>query len=811
EQRQWHVLFYGKDVKFREQAEKLVKVAGWCNGIVKDALSAQPYAALAWSGVSILLPLLTTGTAQHEAMLLGFDATHRVQVYWKAFQDAFSQDLDGGTSRAVYDGLVELYSHVLEYQARVICHLSSAQLSRAWQKVAGDDDWEKRAAHVDMLSNHCKECTSIARREEAERTADQQLHQLYQSRAALQLIYDVLENERRQRRSDLQDQRERELLATLAAEHESYKNSNPEKVPGTCGWFSENASFQSWRDSAESGLLWVSAGPGCGKSVLSRSLIDECHLSASAATSTICYFFSKDGDERREHSFDALSAILHQLFMKDLTGKFISHALGRYKNYGKTLSTNFSELWSILLECARTPNAGEIVCVLDALDECLEESRNAIIGKLQDFFSGTGASSRRACRLKFFVTSRPYDTIERSVRDLLNSSCLRIDGADHSTAISEDINRVIDYHIPKLVRDFSDHDRHRVSERLKAMENRTYLWLRLTFDIIKHHSDYSRPSDIDTLLETLPNEHAKAYEKIICRVAHSRFTAVLLRLMLAATRPLSIDEVNYALALAAEKSEPSSNSTIKLWPRNSFKDKARTFCGLLVDIHDSKLSFIHQTVRAFLLEAPDEAGDWKWRGCFKLPECHNTMSLACIRYLSLPEQRVPVQGRRVEDQPPFFPYSAEHWPFHYRNQQGIALLSDARSLVRFTAEGAPTWTEVHSSWFRRWDWSMWTELSLAAYFGLDSVVRTLLTEQAVDIDASCGYYGTALQAACAAGFPVVVSTLVCEGASFKTTGGKYGTPMEAALQGSHEEVVQVFLKKGGDQVEITQDVVVAAA
>ncbi|KAH8199872.1 hypothetical protein TruAng_005988 [Truncatella angustata] len=812
EQKQWHVNFYGKDVRFRAQAEKLVKILGWCNGVVKDALSTQPYAALAWSGVSILLPLLATGTAMHEAMLLGFDATHRVQLYWKTFQDIFPQDLDVGGDRAVHYGLVELYSHIFEYQARVICHLSLAQLSRAWQKVAGDDDWEKRMAHVDMLSEYCKECTDIARREETQRTSDQQLHQLYQSRAALEQIYNVLEEERNQRRNDLEDQRERELLADLAADHESYKNSNPKKVPDTCAWFLENASFRSWRDNVESGLLWVSAGPGCGKSVLSRSLIDEWQLSTSAATSNICYFFFKDGDETREHSFNALSAILHQLFIKDLTGKFTSHALGRHKNYSKGLATNFSELWSILLDCACTTDAGEIVCVLDALDECQEDSRNDIIGKLQDLFSRTGVASRRTCRLKFFVTSRPYDTIERSVRDLLNSSCLRIDGEDHSAAISEDINRVIDFTIPKLIRDFSNYDLRRISERLKAMENRTYLWLRLTFYIIEQGSDYSRPSDVDTLLDDLPSEHAKAYEKILNRVKQSRFTSILLQLMLAATQPLSIDEANYALALAAENSKPTSSSAINLWPKESFKNIAKSYCGLLVDIHDSKLFFIHQTVRAFLLEVPKEAGDWKWGGRFKLPKCHNAMSLACTRYLSLPELEAPLQGNTAEQQSrPFFPYAAQHWPFHYREKDGNESLGDARSLVRLTVNGAQTWTKVHSSYFRAWDWSQWTDLALAAYFGLGSVVRTVIDEGNVDLDAYCGYFGTALQAACAAGFPVVVETLLRKGASVETTGGHYRTSIAAAVQNGHREVVQVLLEKRGDEVEITQDVVVAIA
>ncbi|KAI0468027.1 hypothetical protein F4859DRAFT_524882 [Xylaria cf. heliscus] len=177
----------------------------------------------------------------------------------------------------------------------------------------------------------------------------------------------------------------------------------------------------------------------------------------------------------------------------------MSHALHRHKNYGEALATNFSELWNILLDCASTPDAGEIVCVLDAPDECKESERNTIISKLKKFFSGTREASRRKCRLKFFVTSRPYDTIEQSIGSFLNSFCLRIDGDSHSAAVSQDIDRVIDAKIPELMVHLSEDNRRRISGRLKGMKNRTYLWLRLTFYIIEQNpSDYDRPSDVET-------------------------------------------------------------------------------------------------------------------------------------------------------------------------------------------------------------------------------------------------------------------------------------------------------------------------
>ncbi|KAI0803803.1 hypothetical protein GGR55DRAFT_682217 [Xylaria sp. FL0064] len=599
EAKQWHVTFHSKDIKSREQAEKLAKVLIWCNGIVKDALSAQPYAALAWSGVSILLP--------HEAMISHLDTVNHVQVYWKAYQDAFP-----GEFHVNSDSLIELYSHVFEYQARTICHLSSAQLSRAWQKVAGWNEWEKKAAHVERLSRHCKSLIDIVQVEHTQLRCDQQLDQMYRSREVLQQIYEILDEERKQRRSDRQDQFERALLADLAADHEGYKNFNPRKVEDTCQWFLENESFRSWRGREESSFLWVSAGPGCGKSVLTRSLIDEWQLSPSPATSTVCYFFFKDGDEKRQHGANALSAILHQLFIQDLTGKFMSHALHRHRNYGNALATNFSELWNILLECTTTPDAGEIICVLDALDECNEHDRYDIMAKLKDFFSGTGQASRRTCRLKFFVTSRPYDTIEQSIGSLLNSSCLRIDGDDHSAAVSEDVNRVIDAKIPELLRHLSERNRLRISARLKEMKNRTYLWLRLTFYIIEQHpSEYKRQPDVEALLNKLPNEHSEAYEKILNQ-KNSKYTVPLFQLMLAAKEPLDISGANYALAMAASKTSFASHSEVeeRLWDADSFKSTAKNFCGLLIDFYDSKLSFIHQTVREFLTVSPQEGHEW---------------------------------------------------------------------------------------------------------------------------------------------------------------------------------------------------------
>ena len=61
------------------------------------------------------------------------------------------------------------------------------------------------------------------------------------------------------------------------------------------------------------------------------------------------------------------------------------------------------------------PRADEVICVLDALDECEESGRYEIIYALNAFYS---SSKDTTSNLKFFITSRPHFDIERRFQKL---------------------------------------------------------------------------------------------------------------------------------------------------------------------------------------------------------------------------------------------------------------------------------------------------------------------------------------------------------------------------------------------------------
>ena len=78
-------------------------------------------------------------------------------------------------------------------------------------------------------------------------------------------------------------------------------------------------------------------------------------------TTSMCYFFFKDDDPARQTGANALSAILHQLFVQKPA--LLQHAIYDFRNNGGQLCNMSSILWGILINAATDPNAGEIVCL----------------------------------------------------------------------------------------------------------------------------------------------------------------------------------------------------------------------------------------------------------------------------------------------------------------------------------------------------------------------------------------------------------------------------------------------------------------
>ncbi|KAJ5675598.1 hypothetical protein N7462_008495 [Penicillium macrosclerotiorum] len=815
EERIWKITIQSHDIKIRAQFEKILKFLKWSDSLVKGALSSQPYAALAWSGVSLIIPLLTSGIEQNENMLEGLNTIGEIQIYWQVFEENFESE-HKQHYKVLIEPLSKLFSDIIEYHARVIHHLTSTQSSRARQDLRDSNAWTAITERIKTADESCRtRFIPLAQQAEVRRSRDLQLHELQSSRAIQEKSLEYSQQ------IELESQKTRLLgaLAGAAGDYQRYKDINPKRVPGTCEWFLRDNRFSTWRD-GNSGLLWVSAGPGRGKSVLSRALVDEEHLhplttltitssgNLSGPTSIVTYFFFKEGIDYNMDGASALSAMLHQLFKSSFAPNFLKHALSPFKTEGQSLVTKFSLLWKILVDCATLSDANEIICVLDALDECNERSRLEIIKTIKEFYCGSQASSK--AKLKFLITSRPYDDIEYSFKGFRKFvAYLRLDGDEKSKEIGREIDLVIDARVNSVTDGFSDKDRQRITDRLKSMENRTYLWLYLIFDVIeKYPAGYSRPSDMEELLSNLPTKVSDAYETILTRSKDPRRTIIILQLVLAARRPLTLEEANVALNIALHKEELTSHGALnaKMWRADDFKAVVMSACGLFVTVHDSKLSLIHQTARNFLISPRCDGEKGRWKGSLSLPQGHGMISQICLQYLLFPDidKATDVEAPRDETYP-LLPYASTYWPSHFADQE-VSLadqsVKQARMLCDVNGHAANIWTPNYDFW-RLLYLHNWTDLALSVFIGLEKVTDLLLNEGA-DPNAECGDYHTALQVAAAEGHSNIVRLLLSKGAKVNIEGGDYHTALHAASREGHRQVVKMLLDKGAN-VNITCD------
>lgn len=744
-------------------------------------------------------------------MLKGFNTIGDLQVYWQICEKSYLESVHREHYQGVIEPLSKLYSYFIEYQARVICHLSTAQLSRAWQDVTGSANWTGTMEKIDSLDRDCRDrFIPVGQQEEIRHNRDAQLQEIQNSRVIQEDILRAMKQGR-------QDERETKLLQDLAAaagEYTRYKDVNRERVPGTCEWFLSDERFCKWRDSKSASLLWVSAGPGRGKSVLSKTLIDEGHLNSlttftitpseisisTAPTSSICYFFFKDGDDVRMDGAQALCAMLHQLFTSPSTSGLIKHALSSHKEHGATLVGKFSILWRILIECASSSDTGEIICILDALDECKEDSRQEVIQALQKFYHSHDRSSGTD-KFKFLVTSRPYDDLERAFRKFpATSAYLRFDGDDKSEEIRREIDLVIDARIQDIAGGFSASDQRRISERLKSMEHRTYLWLHLTFSIIEESpTEYGRRSDVENLLSNLPSQVSDAYEKILSRSTNQTRTEILLQIVLAAVRPLTLEEANVALTLALQKERFASHAALEseLWPQGSFQSIVTNLCGLFVSVYDSRLSLIHQTAREFLI---DRNRGGMWKGSLSMTKSHSIISPLCLHYLLLPDLDLVSNISLIEDKFPLLSYAAAHWGLHYASQDDAAAersRKDARMLCNATGRPASIWVTMALQERIKVS-EQFTDLSLAVSYGLKQVVQDILQDDSTDVNTQAGDFGKPLKTASRQGRKEIVQMLLDKGSDVNDQGGIHGTALYAASEGGHNDVVHILLNNGAD-------------
>lgn len=132
----------------------------------------------------------------------------------------------------------------------------------------------------------------------------------------------------------------------------------------------------------------------------------------------MCYFFFQDNEEQNSTA-TAACALLHQIFCNQ-KGLFQKFAETLIKEYGKRLTLDFDAPWQLWISTASEAPTREVICIIDALDECQRQDREALLRKLELFYVTLLKRQTPGPNFKFIITSRPQDDINRIIRRLSN-------------------------------------------------------------------------------------------------------------------------------------------------------------------------------------------------------------------------------------------------------------------------------------------------------------------------------------------------------------------------------------------------------
>lgn len=772
--------------------------------------------------------------------------------YLRKTQHRLCQDLE--------EALSTLYFHILEFEARSVCQFDRNTASQTGRNIIKADGWQDILNAIENAETTCNILTRIIDTETQHKWSDQIEALISEQTSKVDKILKLSEQSSVQSRQQFarndtfkddstifdQDSNETTCLALLrTTDYEFDKNKNPTRLAGTCEWFLKHPIYQKWHENNSVGWLWVTANPGCGKSVLARSLVDE--FCGTVKEPRTCYFFFKDDTEKNRSINHALCAILHQLICRDRT--LLRYAMDPYHSNGKQLPDLVEPLWKILLsilEALQEP----VICILDALDECLESSRIVLIQKLAALFSNEPSNPK----LKVLMTSRPNTPIGHAIWDHgVNPVSIQLTGEREveSQAISEEIDLYIAAkirHFKELreYRGINDEAHETLHEKLRGIENRTYLWVSLIFPELELHAGVSKAKLLG-LIKQVPKSVQEAYEKFLNRSLDARRARILLHMVVAAYQPLTLTEMNTALAVQ-DHSDPMEDLDTE--PTASFEVTVRELCGLFIMVKDARIYLIHQTAKEFLVQVDEQEhalladlSPLNWRYSFNPADSHRIVARTCMLYLYLSylrrkkteeEMAVGQFQHMNKEWDTFSKYTTYFWMKHF-SEAGFSGTMDIESSIAGICatpsikttltwaqlyQSAPSWSSSPRSYIVK---VKFNALNMASFHGhADMVKRFLKTYTAtekgipsirwalqnnhttiahvlldtISSDSSNGHIlNAAFHIACSAGEETIVSRLLTYSTVIPCRADSLGrTALFWAARGGHKVVVQQLIK-----------------
>ena len=447
--------------------------------------------------------------------------------------------------------------------------------------------------------------------------------------------------------SDLSEEEIKHLNDLHTTDYKSHLDRNPSAISGTCKWVLDHEVYRHWQESQTSSLVWLSADPGCGKSVLMSFLIaHNKQIETASSQKNICYFFFKADNDEQRFPANAMSAILHQIYTAQ--PGLVRHAKEQLEIPGKN-TKSLSTLWEIFVKTIEDPGSNDTICFIDGLDECEQTSARKLTHLISDYFATREDCAYSPPYLKMVIASRPENFIKvafdkthlgskpelgdnyhdelydplgevkdrhraevKGISEEEKVTMIRLRGEDETDEISRDIELVVKAAVQDLTNaGLPSEIMSNLQKELIKRADRTFLWTTLIINLLKERSEAG--ASLRELNEILTSRDIDSiYAGLLEGRSSPHQTRKLLSIILAATRPLTLQELNVALAVVPDHDTCDATSNPRRPGKGTFDDLAldmiypfenyiKSLCGHFLRVIRGKVYLVHETAREYLL------------------------------------------------------------------------------------------------------------------------------------------------------------------------------------------------------------------
>ena len=280
----------------------------------------------------------------------------------------------------------------------------------------------------------------------------------------------------------------------------------------------------------------------------------------------------------------------------------------------------------------------------------------------------------------------------------------------------------------------------------------------------------SFPSSVRCILEELPEGLDETYERVLreIRKANQKHCYRLLQCLVAATRPLEVEELAEVLAVDFDSGgTPILNPN---WRWSDQQEAVLSACSSLVMIvkkDDSRtVQFSHFSVKEFLLSSRlGESSKDVSRYHIRLEHAHAILAQACLGVLLGLDNSVDRDS--IEDFP-LARYAAQYWPKHAQFENVSSRIEDGMDCL-FDANKShlATWLWIYNEdgLHRSFPSTRPSKLEAvplyyAALHGFRGLVERLLAKHPEDVNAEGGYWGSPSRASFEGGHNNIHSLLI---------------------------------------------------